>query len=136
MLYEVMKHIRNFFPVVGGWKSGEWEIADGTISLPFLQDGQYFLIQGSTFNDGVFQYPATDLTNETFHGEIFPLRVPKDFLELVKEIEKWQEENGASGLYQSESFNGYSYTRATNKEGEDITWKDAFKGRLKVWRKI
>ena len=64
MLYEIMRYCRNFFAVNS--KIGKWEIVGGKIRLPFLLDGQYFLIKGSVFNDGVYKYPAEELTEEKF----------------------------------------------------------------------
>ncbi|MCQ2106547.1 MAG: hypothetical protein MJZ26_12235 [Fibrobacter sp.] len=136
MLYQVMKHIRNFFPVPGGMMSGEFKIEEGVISLPSCLDGQFYLIEGSVLNDGVHQHPATDLIDETFRGQVTLLAIPRAFIDLVEEIEKWDEKNGAAGAFQSESFGDYSYTRATNEKGAPVTWSDAFKSKLNVWRKI
>lgn len=137
MLYEILRHIRNFFPADNGYHDGQFIITGGSISLPFLRDKQYFLIEGSVLNDGVYKYPATGLEDETFQGTITELRIPKDFLQLVKEIEDWQAKYGTKvGPYQSESFGGYSYSLATTGSGKSIGWKDAFAGRLNAWRKI
>ena len=41
--------------------------------------------------------------------------------------------------YQSESFGGYSYTKASagsSDSGEGITWQKKFKSQLNQWRKI
>ena len=74
-----MNHIHNFFPVKGAAITGkitigEWifdthtdvtadakdlRYSDTAIRLP-LQDGQYYLISGSIFNDGVYQYHKGD----------------------------------------------------------------------------
>lgn len=131
MLYEIMKSINNFF--IGETLDGTWTIEDDTIDLPFLVEGQYFMIEGSVLNDGVYKYPATDLKNETFKGKIHALKIPQAFIQLTKEIEEWQAKNGNSGPYTSESFGGYSYTRA---EGSDGSWSGAFRARLRPWRKI
>lgn len=140
MLYEVLRYIRNFFPVEGGYHDGAFEISNGTINLPFLKDGQYFLIEDSVFNDGVHQYPAYGLQDEIFNGSITAMRIPKDFLMLVEEIETWQNKYGDNNTpFASESFEGvYSYTKGTSGSGAGgtVTWKDAFANRLKVWRKV
>lgn len=117
---------------------GEFKIENGSISLPFLLDGQYFRIVGSVFNDGVHQYPAQDLTDEVFRGAIWALALSPALLELVSEIETWQTENGdkANSPYQSESFGGYSYTAKTGEDGKAFTWREAFAPRLRKWRKI
>ena len=139
MLEQVLMNIRNWFPVEGGIHSGTFTIKDGGITLPFLADGQYFRICGSVFNDGLHRYPATDLVDEEFSGAIWALAIPPAVIELADEIQKWQEKNGeaASGIYQSESFGGYSYSKATDSvSGGAVTWQSAFKKQLSAWRKI
>jgi hypothetical protein len=134
MLYEVMKYLHNFF-ATKVCEKGTYTITDGVLDLPFVKDGQYIYIEGSTMNDGVYKYPLSGLTDEEFDGFITLLTPPKAFLDLVAEIEGYEADNAASP-YQSESFGGYSYTRATNKSGEVAGWKDVFASRLGVWRKI
>ena len=141
MLFEVLLYLRNFFPVPGGCKSGEYTISDGTISLDFVKRGQYFLIEGSVFNDGVYQYPAEGLFDETFRGTITPLAIPNALLSTVEEIEKWVEKNESADSvnlspFNSESFGGYTYSKGTSGDGQAKSWKDVFKGRLNVWRCI
>ena len=139
MLEQVLMNIRRWFPVEGGIHSGTFTIKDGGITLPFLADGQYFRICGSVFNDGLHQYNVLDLTDETFTGKIWALAIPKAVIELADEIQKWQEKNGEASVspYQSESFGGYSYSKATDAEtGGAVTWQSAFKQQLSAWRKI
>lgn len=141
MLYEIMRSIRNYFPVEGGYHDGVFEIKEGTINLPFLKDGQYFLIENSVFNDGVYQYPVYALEDETFEGTITALKPDRRFLELVKEIEEWEKKykDKATSPFISESLQGvYSYTKSTSSQGNAgvITWRQAFGERLKPWRKI
>ena len=139
MLEQVLMNIRRWFPVEGGIHSGTFTIKDGGITLPFLADGQYFRICGSVFNDGLHQYNVLDLVDETFNGTIWALAIPKAVIELADEIQKWQEKNGEASVspYQSESFGGYSYSKATDAEtGGAVTWQSAFKRQLSAWRKI
>ena len=139
MLEQVLMNIRNWFTVDGGIYSGTFTIKDGGITLPFLANGQYFRICGSVFNDGLHQYPEYDLVDETFNGTIWALAIPKAVIELADEIQKWQEKNGEASVspYQSESFGGYSYSKATDAEtGGAVTWQSAFKKQLSAWRKI
>lgn len=139
MLEQVLMNIRRWFPVEGGIHSGTFTIKDGGITLPFLLTNQYFRIVGSVFNDGLHQYPAVDLTDETFTGSVWALAVPKAVIDLADEIQKWQEKNGEASVspYQSESFGGYSYSKATDAEtGGAVTWQSAFKQQLSAWRKI
>ena len=139
MLEQVLMNIRNWFTVDGGIYSGTFTIKDGGIALPFLANGQYFRIFGSVFNDGLHQYPEDDLVDETFNGTIWALAIPKAVIELADEIQKWQEKNGEASVspYQSESFGGYSYSKATDAEtGGAVTWQSAFRQKLGAWRKI
>ena len=139
MLEQVLMNIRNWFQVKGGIYSGTFTIKDGGITLPFLADGQYFRICGSVFNDGLHQYNVLDLIDETFTGTIWALAIPKSVIELADEIQNWQEKNGEASVspYQSESFGGYSYSKATDAEaGGGVTWQSAFSQQLSAWRKI
>ena len=139
MLEQVLMNIRRWSPVEGGIHSGTFTIKDGGVTLPFLADGQYFRICGSVFNDGLHQYPATDLVDEEFSGAIWALAIPPAVVDLADEIGAWQEKNGEASAspYQSESFGGYSYSKATDgASGGAVTWQSAFKKQLSAWRKI
>ena len=139
MLEQVLMNIRNWFTVDGGIYSGTFTIKDGGIALPFLANGQYFRICGSVFNDGLHRYPATDLVDEEFSGTIWELAIPPAVVDLADEIGAWQEKNGEASAspYQSESFGGYSYSKATDSaSGGAVTWQSVFKRQLSAWRKI
>lgn len=139
MLEQVLMHLKNWFLVPGGIHEDTYTIKDGSITLPFLQNGQYFRICGSVFNDGLHQYPEDDLKTEAFNGVIWALAIPQAVIDLAAEIDAWETKNGeaASGIYQSESFGGYSYTKATDSQtGGAVTWQSAFRSRLNHWRKI
>ena len=136
MLEQVLQHLNNWFLVPDGIDTGEFIVQDGGITLPFLQTGQYFRVVGSVFNDGLHQYPAKDMTEETFDGAVWALAVPKSVISLADEIAAWDEKNGVPGPYTSESFGGYSYGKATNTSGVAVGWHDVFKGRLNTWRRI
>ena len=140
MLNEILNYLHNYFNDPKKTVVDTFVICGGYIDLPFLKIGQYFRINGSDFNDGVYQYPCTDLVDETFYGSIWPMKVPADFLALAAEIEAWQEKNGdvATGPYASESFGGYSYTKASTSDNTSsaVTWIDAFSTRLEGWRKL
>ena len=136
MLDEILAEIRNYFVV--SVHSGKFEVIGGRLSpLDFLQNGQYFKIEGSALNDGVYRYPYSGLTDETFSGEIWALAVPPTLIALAADIEEYQKKaNENASPYQSESFGGYSYTKATDSSGTPITWEKAFAKRLNKWRKI
>lgn len=139
MLEEVLRHLNNWFLVPDGIHLDTYTIEDGGITLPFLQEGQYFRVVGSVFSDGVYQYPASGLKEETFDGAIWSLAVPQAVVNLAEEIEAWQAKNGeaAAGPYQSESFGGYTYSKAVDAAtGGAVSWQAVFRSRLNDWRKL
>ena len=134
MLEELLRHLKNWF--VNTIHYGTFKIEGGALALPSLLDGQYFRIVGSVFNDGLHKAGDNDLTDEMFDGTVYALAIPKAVIDIAAEIDEWQTKNGAASPYESESFGGYSYTRATDANGKAITWQSAFSGRLNPWRKI
>lgn len=138
MLAEVCADIRNYFTRDADKHFGTFQISGGAIApLDFLQPGQYFRIVGSVLNDGVYQYGETGIAflDETFEGAIWAMRVPPAFIALVKEIEAYTNDN-KPGAFTSESFAGYSYTRATDKNGAPLGWQAAFASRLNKYRRV
>lgn len=150
MLDEVCGYINNFFVTKpNGKHRGDFVIENGNLSVNFLQDGQYFRIVGSVFNDGVYQYPASDLTAEVFTGEVWAMAVPPAVIALVSDIAEWNAAYGAVGSvnmspFTSESFNNYSYTKGTasrnsgssGSSNTPIGWREMFDSRLNRWRKL
>nr|DAU34927.1 MAG TPA: Protein of unknown function (DUF3199) [Caudoviricetes sp.] len=139
MLEQVLRHLNNWFLVE--IHEGTFTVENGSITLPFLQTNQYFRICGSVFNDGLHQYPVTDLTDGTFTGTVWVLAVPKAVVTLSEDIAAWEKKNGEAVLspYTSESFGGYSYTKASGGKADTSAvtgWQDAFKSRLNDWRKL
>ena len=138
MLTELCAELRNYFEVPNGRHFGKFEISGGSIApLDFLQEGQYFRIIGSAFNDGVYQYPDTSLTDEVFEGAVWAMAVPPSIIALSAEIKAYNDSDaGQASPYTSESFGGYSYTKATDANGAPIGWQKAFASRLNRWRKL
>lgn len=110
-----------------------------------LQENQYFRIVGSVFNDGVYQYPTTDLTDETFDGAIWAMAVPPAALALLEKIQEWDDKysknEAVNSPFQSESFGGYTYTKSYSTRiggGSDdlYYWQGHFRAQLNKWRKI
>lgn len=143
MLTELCGEIRNYF--LRGQNDvhgGNYAILGGTISLPFLQVGQYFRIVGSVFNDGVYQYPAKDLHDEEFSGAVWAMYVPPEVIDLSRQIDEWREKNATAldSPYQSESFGGYSYTlKSGGNSGSGsgaITWQKQFASKLSRYRRL
>ena len=75
------------------------------------------------------------LTDEVFNGAVWALAVPKAVIDLSAEIAEWDKKNQPSS-FTSESFGGYSYSKATNASGVAVGWQDVFKSRLNQWRRI
>lgn len=138
ILTELCAELRNYFEVPNGRHFGKFEISGGSITpSDFLQDGQYFRIVGSVFNDGVYQYPATSLTDEVFEGAVWAMAVPPTLIALAAEIEEYNKSDaGKPSPFTSESFGGYAYTKATDSSGAPIGWQKAFASRLSKWRKL
>ena len=135
-LTNLCAEIRNYFETEK--RFGTFTISDGSISPSnFLQSGQYYRIVGSVFNDGVHRHPAHDLTDETFDGAVWAMAVPPAVVELLHKIQEFESATAnAPTVYISESFGGYSYTKATDANGLPVGWKSVFKSELNRWRKL
>ena len=138
MLTEICAEIRNYFEVPNGRHFGTFTISGGSIApLDFLQEGQYFRIIGSVFNDGVHQYPASDLKDEVFEGAVWAMRLPPAVIALAADIKDFNESDaGKASPYISENFGGYGYTKATGSNGKVLTWKSVFADALNRYRKL
>ncbi|MBQ5597665.1 MAG: hypothetical protein IIU66_04185 [Clostridia bacterium] len=137
MLTEVCAELRNYF--VKDIHNGTFEIVGGKITpLDFIQENQHFRIVGSVFNDGVYKNTADlVLTDEIFSGSVWAMAVPPSVVALAEEIKKYNESDEAKpSAYNSESFGGYSYSKATDENGAPIGWKKVFASRLKPYRRI
>lgn len=133
-LFEMCAECKNFFSTENDRHKGIFTVKDGAFApLDFLQEGQYFRVVGSKFNDGVYQYPDANLTDETFTGEVWAMRVPPAFIELSERIDAWMAKNAETlkTPFASESFAGYSYTIAQNQSAMQI-----FSRELNKWRKL
>jgi hypothetical protein len=154
-LKEMLDYIHNYFVM---------DVFEGTIKIENHQidnskielfNGQYFMIKGSIFNDGIWRYDENlnidlnkdenddYLTDEEFEGEIYLLAIPRDVIAICDEIKDWEVKNQdtLNGIYQSESFGGYSYSLKsgksnTNGSSESLSWRDVFGNRLKAYRKL
>ena len=146
MLEEICAEIRNWFTYRSDIYIGDYEITDGVISPSVdFKETEYIRILGSRKNAGVHKLADNDLVDEEkFHGSIWLMSPPKDFLALVRAIESWQQKYGSASSaamspYQSESFGGYSYTKAsggTEGGSQYPTWQKMYADQLKRWRRI
>ena len=106
--------------------------------------GQYVRIEGSTLNDGIYKVAFVDgqnitlesltMQDEEFEGIISSLAIPSGLIELKAKIEVYESENKPSAIV-SESFGNYSYSLATNTNGQALTWQEVFSNELKPYRK-
>lgn len=123
---------------------GEFTITGGSLNTDSINilENQYYMIKGSTFNDGIYKHVCTDLADETFKGTIITMAVPKDVINVLERASQWENDNKKTlnSPYQSESFGGYSYSKGTStrKDGSSgqLTWRDVFGDELKAYRKI
>lgn len=149
MLTEICAEIKNYFTHKDDIHIGDFSISDGAVvpSIDFPTD--YIRIVGSRKNDGVhvFGEEGWGLVDEgQFHGAVWIMSPPADFLALVAEIEAWQEANGkadsaAMSPFQSESFGGYSYSKggggsSTPGKSSVPTWQSTYASRLNIYRRI
>lgn len=146
MLTELCKEINNWFNYNQPKYFGDFVISEGKLVGDYgLQEGQYFRIVGSLFNDGVHNSEA-ELTDETFNGALWAMAVPSEVIALADEIEAWKNkyqgiDSPAMSPFNSESFGGYSYSKsggASSSGNVDLagTWQGTFADRLNHWRKI
>lgn len=146
-IFEVCQYLKNWFDRNQIKYLGNITISNGALSETYgLKAGQYFRINGSTLNnDGVYQYPITTLTDETFSGAIWGMSLPKAFIALLNDIEAWKTkyasvDSAAMSPYTSESFGGYSKSggagSSDTSKDKSGTWQGVFGARLAPYRKM
>lgn len=146
-IFEVCQYLKNWFDRNQEKYFGDITISNGALTTNYgLKPNQYFRIVGSSLNDGVYQYPTTVLTDETFNGAIWGMALPPAFVALLDDIEAWKAKYAAADSvamspFTSESVPGvYSYSK--NSGGNDTTtdksgtWQGAFGARLASYRKM
>ena len=150
MLDQICAYLKNWFDRDQPKYYGTFKIENGQITFPGgdmgIQQGQYFRVIGSVFNDGVWRYGTDQLTDEEFTGAVWLMAVPHSLILLAAEIDLWQNRYGgvdSANLspYASESFGGYSYTKsqggsASGNAGGAVGWESVFAPRLRRWKKL
>ena len=130
-LQACMEKINNYFVPEKAEKK-TYTISGGVISPSFgALEGQRFLV-----NDDDTE--VAGLCDETFAGTIRVCAVPPAVLALSREKSQWEETHSGelSSPLASESFNGYSYSLKTGKNGGALTWFDTPSGQaLERWRR-
>lgn len=149
MIGEICAEIKNYFTYAEDRHIDDWTISGGNLtpSLSFPTD--YIRIVGSRLNDGVHKVSdlvQNPLKDESFHGAVWIMSPPNDFIALCAEIEAWQEMNGGVSSanmspFQSESFGGYSYSKSSGGSGSGSrgsvpTWQSQYAKRLDLYRRI
>ena len=155
-LTDLCEKLRNWFDVRRHF--GTFTIENGTIDLDFLREGRFYRLIGGYFNDGVYYYTGDYLefikegyherngeitlkwdkvNDETFTGAIWELAIPKNLIMFYADIGDWLRKNDKvlNSPYQSESFGGYSYSKASGSNGTLTVW-DNFASDLARWQKI
>lgn len=147
MLSEICQELKNWFDRDQPRLYGAFEISGGKLIdddfVGVIKENQYFRIIGSVFNDGVYKYTEElELTDELFVGSIWLMAIPKEVIALSEEIDAWLQEYGGvlNTPYSSESFGGYSYTKASGSgsggSSANPSWQSIFGSKLNKWRKI
>lgn len=152
MLTEICAYLRNYFDTEQPKFFGDFTISDGVITSESagdmgLQEGQYYRVMGSVFNDGVWKHGDTEqgLQDESFSGAVWLMAVPPALILLLEEIKAWQDKYGGvdsenMSPFSSESFSGYSYTKAqgfaATGGGMLNSWQAVYGQRLARWKKL
>ena len=147
MLTEICADLKNYFVTDNkDILHGTYSVEDGQIvPLLSLQDGQYYRIIGSVFNDGVHKQGDSLKDESSFDGSIWLMRVPQDVIDLDEAITEWMAKNAsvdspAMSPFNSESFGGYSYTKGSYSSSADSSsganWQSVFASQLNRYRKI
>ena len=87
----------NFFDRADDPIAGEFAFEPDTVPAGVVP-GQYFLVCGSIFNDGVHKAGDGDLMAETFNGTVQPMRVPPAFVELAQKIDAYDKALPSGGV--------------------------------------
>ncbi len=150
LMTEICSNIRNYFAPASKKDDlsyihhGDYTIKDGTISgVDFLLPNQYFRITGSVFNDGVYRNTPDDMSgleNETFKGAVWEMAVPKSFINLCSEIQRFNAKVDELSLadkgFASESFGGYSYSLSSSAPAYMQSWEKRIKSNLNNYRRL
>lgn len=147
MIDEICGEIRNYFVYKDDKVFGDFQVVNGALVPSVNIPSDYIRIVGSRKNNGVHKVSEMTLKDEpTFHGAIWFMNPPDEFLAIVEEIKAWQAKHGdidspAMSPFNSESFGGYSYSKgypsvgsAGSASGAD--WRSVYASRLKQYRRI
>lgn len=143
MLEQLCAEIKNYFTYEEDKHVGNFSITNNVITPSISFKTDYIRIVGSRKNDGIHQVSALLLQDEDFHGAIWEMSIPHDFLDLANEIKNWQNKYGgfdsvAMSPYNSETFGGYAYSKglSSGNGSNATTWQSTFANRLNQYRRI
>lgn len=134
-----------YFRIVGSaLNDGVYQYGSAPIVIDGDATGLAFSIEDGHLmqdTDNAIPHYHYQLEDEAFTGAIWAMAVPHSVIALSEEIDEWNVKNAdaLSSPYASESFGGYSYTKASSGSSgsqANLSWIDAFKTKLNRWRKI
>lgn len=144
MIGQVMREVNRHWPRSYENITLTFSAAASTITGEMTETylaGQYIMIDCSVLNDDVYKIASVSVVgddtiltvNEGLQSEVatarlFGLMPPKDFLELVTEIDTYKASGNKEGIT-SESIDDYSVSY-----GSGGGWRDTFRKRLDVYR--
>lgn len=137
---EICDYLNNYF--VDEIHEKTFVIENGVLDLSGITilNNQFFKIEDSVLNDGIYQNPCDSLSDETFDGAVITMKIPPDVLDVAEESMEWEKDNSKflQSPMQSESFGGYSYTKASSSlsASGQVSWRDVFVDRLKAYKKL
>lgn len=146
MLTRVCRYLKNWF-VKSNTGNGDVAVIDGKVyfngSEIEMNEGQHFALVRTRYVYGVYAY-GDEIEDSEFEGAVWIMDVPKDVLDVVVRMTAWEEANGGSDSpamspYQSESFGGYSYSKASGgggKVGSSVFDNAEFASVLRPFKKI
>lgn len=161
MLCALMRQCRNYFRVSDNNPIREYTVENGEIvgadGIPSLFPGMLFLVaecQSCPPLNGLYQFDGTGTifgangTSYTtvknrlpidgnFRFSVIPVAPPDDFIELAIEMEAWKAAH-PDGEIVSENLSatGYSYSKATSKNGGALDVWGKFGDRIAMYRRV
>lgn len=145
LLEDVLSHIHNWF-VKDSSVFADVSVSGGQVPQAlsdYVSGKRFYRVQGSYLNDGLHDLEDDQWQDEEIDRvQVSLLAIPKPLLNIVDEIEKWEEKYGdvAKGPYFSEKFGGYEYQirgfSSYGVAGSPLAgWRLAFANQLNPWRK-
>lgn len=146
MLNEVLKYLNRYYKTTDVYTKDVTFTADDTLTADFtdtLIASEYFLVEGTRLNDGVYKVSANNTTSITIDTTvdlaiisepeiattITRLDIPRELLSLVEEIKTYN--NGVVDGVSSETQGSRSVSYESGS-----SWQNAFSTRLSKYKKL